>query len=105
MIGRQTLDYWASQLDDIWREQMQMIHPGKNLDEAIRESFGHLIADPTRLENADIPDFKRLVNGWLSTKRFTNNHTNGKQPNRNQQHIQSLADHVARTYGDDAPIK
>lgn len=66
---KMTLDYWKSQLDSIWLEQMKMIHKGKDIDQAILESYGYLISDDTRLQNSDISDFKRLVNGWLSNKR------------------------------------
>jgi hypothetical protein len=65
-----SLTYWQSQLDEIFLEQMAMVHRGKNIEEAIREAYGHLICDPDRLQNADQADFKRLVNGWLSNKRF-----------------------------------
>lgn len=71
---KSSLDYWTSQLDNIWLEQMSMIHKGKNIDEAIAQSFGHLISDEIRLQNTDIGGFKRLVNTWLSNSKI-----NGKQ--------------------------
>lgn len=66
---KMNLDYWKSQLDELWLENMRMIHKGKNIDEAIEQSFGYLISDELRLHNSDTSDFKRLVNGWLSNKR------------------------------------
>lgn len=55
--------------DSQWVETMQMIHRGKDLDQAIRESYGHLIADEDRLKNSELSDFKKLVNTWLCGKR------------------------------------
>jgi len=66
MQEKMTLDYWKSQLDERWLETMSMLHKGKDMDEAIAQSFGFLIADEVRLENSNASDFKRLVNGWLS---------------------------------------
>ena len=69
MIDKMTLQYWRDQLDERWLETMAMLHKGKSVDQAVNESFGYLISDETRLQNSDISDFKRLVNGWLSNKR------------------------------------
>lgn len=55
--------------DTQWMETMAMIHRGKNIEQAIAESYGHLIADEDRLKNSDLSDFKKLVNTWLSGKR------------------------------------
>lgn len=66
---KNTLEYWKSQLDEIWLEQMKMIHKGKNMDEIIGYAFADLISQPERLERANASDFKRLVNGWLSNRK------------------------------------
>lgn len=63
------IEYWRDQLDERWLETMSMLHKGKSIDTAVNESFGYLISDEKRLENSDISDFKKLVNGWLSNKR------------------------------------
>lgn len=55
--------------DHQWVETMNMIHRGKNLEQAIAESYGHLIADEDRLKNSELSDFKKLVNTWLCGKR------------------------------------
>lgn len=55
--------------DQQWVETMGMIHRGKNLEQAIMESYGHLIADEDRLKNSELSDFKKLVNTWLCGKR------------------------------------
>lgn len=68
-MNRLTLDYWKSQLDEIWLEQMAMVHKGKNIDEIIGYAFADLISQPERLEKADASDFKRLCNSWLSKTR------------------------------------
>jgi hypothetical protein len=68
-MNRLSLDYWKSQLDEIWLEQMIIIHKGKNIDEIIGYAFADLMSQPERLETATASDFKRLVNSWLSNKR------------------------------------
>lgn len=56
--------------DEYWMDTMATIHRGKDLEQAIRESFGHLIADEDRHKNSTLADCKRLVNSWLTNKRF-----------------------------------
>ena len=68
-MNKMSIDYWKSLLDEMWLEQMQMIHKGKDINKAIEESYGYLICDPDRLSVTDSSDFKRLINGWLSNKR------------------------------------
>lgn len=68
-MERTTLEFWRSQCDEIWLETMQMIHPGKDIEQAIRQSYGHLIASPARLQTSTASDFKRLVNTWLANSR------------------------------------
>lgn len=68
-MERNTLDFWRAQCDAIWLETMAMVHPGKDIDQAIRQSYGHLIASPDRLQNSTKADFKRLVNTWLTNSR------------------------------------
>lgn len=70
------LDFWKNQLDEIWLCNMRMIHKGKDINEAIEQSFGYLISDDLRLHNTEISDFKRLVNGWLSNTRPQKKATN-----------------------------
>lgn len=69
MADRMTLEYWTSQLDEIWLGSMKSIHPGKDIDQAIKEAYGHLISDTDRLRASDGRDFKKLVNTWLSNTR------------------------------------
>jgi len=70
-MNRLSLDYWKSQLlaDEYWMQCMQMIHKGKNIDEVIGFAFADLISQPERFARADINDFKKLVNTWLSNRR------------------------------------
>ena len=65
---RFNIQYWKSQLDQIWLEQMKMIHRGKNLDQIIEYAYGDLISQD-RVETATASDFKRLVNSWLSNRK------------------------------------
>lgn len=46
-----------------------MVHPGKDIDQAIKEAYAHLIADEYRMKVVDSRGFKQLVNAWLSNKR------------------------------------
>lgn len=55
--------------DERWLETMKMIHRGKNIEQAIAESYGHLIADEERHRSAGLKEFKTLVNTWLCGKR------------------------------------
>lgn len=61
--------YKALTSDEQWIGTMKMIHRGKNIEQAIAESYGHLIADEDRLKNSELSDFKKLVNTWLCGKR------------------------------------
>lgn len=65
---RFTINYWKQQLDEIWLEQMRMIHRGKDLDRIIEMAYGDLISQE-RVETATASDFKRLVNSWLSNRK------------------------------------
>lgn len=55
--------------DERWFETMKVVHRGKDVERAITESYGHLIADEDRLTNSNLSDFKRLVNSWLSNRK------------------------------------
>lgn len=67
---RKTLDGFKKVFEDeIWREQMQMIHKFKNLDQAIAEVYGKLLAEPARMASSSPNDLKNLVNTWLSNMR------------------------------------
>ena len=69
-MDKLTFTYWQSFMDQQWREAMGMIHKGKDLDQAAKEAFGHLMCDPVRLQNSNAADFKRLVNSFLINKKF-----------------------------------
>lgn len=58
--------WFESHFDELFLEQMQMTHKGKDVARAIGESWAHLSADPLRLHNADGSDCKKLLNTWLS---------------------------------------
>lgn len=75
MNEKLTLEYWQQLLESesYWIECMKMIHKGKDIDEAIKQSFGYLISDPIRLQNSDISDFKKFVSSWAGKMRSTEN--------------------------------
>ncbi len=56
--------------DTMWIETMKYIHKGKDIEQGIKEAYGHLIADEDRHKNSTMSDFKKLVNTWLTNKRF-----------------------------------
>lgn len=66
-----TLDFYQSQFDSLFLEQMQMHHKGKEVGRAIGESYGHLLSDPLRVKNMDGSDFKKFLNTWLSNTKAT----------------------------------
>lgn len=64
-----SFDYWKGQLDEIWLENISMVHRGKDIERGILEAFGDLISQPERLEQSNANDFKKLVNSWLANQR------------------------------------
>lgn len=62
----ETLPDFENCFDEIWKEQMQMVHKGKDLGRAIRESYAHLTSDPQRFATSEVSDYKKVVNSWLS---------------------------------------
>lgn len=56
--------------DTLWVDTMKYVHRGKDVEQGIKEALMHLIVDPERLEKATLTDRKKLVNSWMSTKRF-----------------------------------
>ena len=60
------IEWFRSQIDEIYMEILIRNHPGKNIDSAIQQSFSYLAADTIRLQNADSSDCKKLLNTWLS---------------------------------------
>ncbi len=63
------LKWFESQLDEMFLEVLQMTHKGKNIPQAINESYLHLMADELVLKTIDQAGCKRLVNTWLSNKK------------------------------------
>jgi uncharacterized protein YdaU (DUF1376 family) len=59
-------NWFKSQIDEIYLNNIQLTHKGKNIDEAISQAYAHLAADPERLQNMTASDCKRFLNGWLS---------------------------------------
>lgn len=67
------LNWYQSQFDEIYLNNLRVIHKNKNIEEAIGQSWLHLEADEVRLSMAERSDCKRLLNTWLS-----NTKVNGK---------------------------
>lgn len=62
--------YQSLLADTLWIETMKYVHKGKDINQGIKEALCHLIADEERLKRSDLSDCKKLVNSWISTKRF-----------------------------------
>jgi hypothetical protein len=71
-----TLDWFKNQIDSIFMESMKMNHKGKDIDQAIKDSYAHMAADPHRLARAEPSDCKKLLNTWLTNIK-TNGNRNG----------------------------
>lgn len=54
--------------DEIWKEQVQIVHQGKDIQKAIGEAYLHLGAGG-RLLNGMTADFKKCVQSFLSNQR------------------------------------
>jgi len=70
-----TLDWFKNQIDSIFMESMKMNHKGKDIEQAIKDSYAHMAADPHRLARAEPSDCKKLLNTWLSNAK-----PNGSEP-------------------------
>jgi hypothetical protein len=68
-MNNTTLDYWKSQLDEIWLDAIKSIHRNKDIDQVIEYAYLDLLSQPERLNTATASDFKRLVNSWLSNRK------------------------------------
>jgi hypothetical protein len=71
------LEWFKKQIDSIFLENLKMSQKGKDIDQAILESYAHMAADSIRLSRADSSDCKKLLNTWLS-----NTKPNGSEPQK-----------------------
>jgi len=60
-----TREWFEGCIDELYKETLEMTHKGKDVKQAIAESWVFLSSDPIRLRNADSSDVKKLVNTWL----------------------------------------
>jgi len=74
VIEIKTLAWFESQIDDMFLENLKMTHKGKDVNQAIKESYNHVASDSLRLHNLDGAGAKRLVNTWLTNTTRTNGH-------------------------------
>lgn len=77
--GGKDREWFVSCIDEMYRETLAMTHKGKNIDQAISESWAYLSAEKNRLDNANPSDVKKLVNTWLGNMK---DGQNGKQPRK-----------------------
>lgn len=61
------LAWFKNQLDDIFLDRMKLLHNGKNIEQAIKEAFGHLLAND--IDQADKRRCQTLLNSWLSNQK------------------------------------
>jgi hypothetical protein len=52
--------------EEKWVENMKTRHKGKSLQQAIAESYDHMKTMPHRFNSAELNDWKRLVQTWLT---------------------------------------
>jgi len=86
--------WYKGQFDEMYLETLSMTHKGKDLDQAILESYAHLAADKHRLKNADQSDCKKLLNTWLTNQKNRSNGTD-KQTANLAANIQAFQDRWA----------
>lgn len=65
------LTWFKSQLDDIFLDRMKLLHNGKNIEQAIKEAYGHLLASD--INQADRRRCQTLLNSWLSNQKPSKN--------------------------------
>ena len=70
IIIEKNFNWFLEQIDEIFLEQMRILHQGKNIEEAARQAFGHLCADEKKLKRADRADVQKLLNTWLSNTKI-----------------------------------
>lgn len=58
--------WFKSCFDEMYLEELKMVHKGKDIQQAILESYAHLAADKQRIKRADQSDCKKLLNTWLT---------------------------------------
>lgn len=61
------LTWFESQFDDLFLDRMKLLHSGKDIQLAIKEAYGHLLAND--LERADRRRCQTLLNSWLSNQK------------------------------------
>ncbi|MFN7610254.1 MAG: DUF6291 domain-containing protein [bacterium] len=82
-VNERTLDWFKKQIDPIFLENLKMSQKGKDFDQAIKDSYAHMAADPARLARADASDCKKLLNTWLSNIK-NNGNRNGFKTRANE---------------------
>lgn len=69
---KKTLEWFVSQIDEMYLENLKYTHKGKDIDQAIKEAYNHIASDGLRLKNLDGAGAKRLVNTWLTNTKSQN---------------------------------
>lgn len=67
-----TLEWFVSQIDEIYLENLKYTHKGKDIQQAVKEAYAHVASDSLRLKNMDGAGAKRLVNTWLTNTKSQN---------------------------------
>lgn len=73
--------WYKSQFDEVFLETMALTHKGKDIQQAMLESFAHMAADKLRLNRADQSDCKKLLNTWLTNQKTKSNGTDKQTAN------------------------
>lgn len=73
--SEKTLEWFVSQIDEIYLENLKYTHKGKDIQQAVKEAYAHVASDSLRLKNLDGAGAKKLLNTWLANTKL---HSNGK---------------------------
>lgn len=72
---KKTLEWFVSQIDEIYLENLKYAHKGKDIQQAVKEAYNHVASDSLRLKNLDGAGAKKLINTWLTNTKIQSNGT------------------------------
>lgn len=82
--------------DEIWVEQIQITHRGKDIKQSFEECFTHHSQNPNS-KNFEIWEWKQKLNTWLTIKQENNGTKNGTS--KKDQHTASLVGGLQERWG------
>lgn len=64
--------------DEIWKEQILMIHKGKDFDLAVKQIYGKKISQPAQFSTFNTQAWKSYLNTWLGNMKMEKKQNNRK---------------------------